>query len=106
MSVSSGTAANALATESCRRAPPSTTRTRPSARIRYERRIGRVRLGQRHHDQPDRLATGQCLDDAIEHGASTQLEELLGNGRAETRPLAAGSDNGSNAHAMNAIEII
>src|SRR6185503_364273 len=65
------------------------------------RRIGRVRLGQRHHDQPNRLATRQGFHRSIEHGAPTQLEELLGNGRAETCPLAAGGDDGSNAHEMN-----
>ena len=66
ISVSRPTASNAFATESCRRAPPATTRTRPRAVEPRRRRVG-TELGRQRDDHVvDRRMRCERVDAALQ----------------------------------------
>ncbi len=91
------TRSKALATESCRRDPPATTRTAIGRRHPIRRRGGQRR---RKHDDDvvDAIVAGKRGDAALEDRSAADVEQLLRHGRAEPAAFAGSRDDGGYMH--------
>ena len=90
-------ALNAFATESCRRAPPTTT-VKPQPSPGCNRRRGRELRRQRHDHLVHARMVAERGDAALQDRTSADFEQLLRHAGAKPEAGAAGSDDGSDVH--------
>ncbi len=90
-------ALKAFATESCRRAPPTTTSKPQPSPGSDRRRRGELRR-QRHDDLVHARMVAERRDTALEDGNLPDFEQLFRHAGAKPEAGAAGSDDGSDVH--------